>query len=141
MIKKIIFTFVGLIVFAFPVLANQQNPIDINEKACQDKAVSTYDMLQCSSQAYSAWDLEMNHYYDLLAKTLNHTQKSALLSAQKNWLNFRDSNFALLDSTIGTKDGTIYPGVIVGEKKDIVKQRALELKQYYEIMSDKYFTQ
>jgi len=69
-------------------------------------------------------------------KRLPSEQKSELLKAQKSWLSFRDNGFTFVNSSIREKQGTMYLNVASGERREIVKQRALQLKEYYSIISE-----
>lgn len=137
MIKKILFTFIFSIFLVLPALATQVELIDKNEDACLQKAVSTADMLKCTTIANTAWDKEMNKYYNLLIKKLPTTQRTDLLKAQKAWLIFRDNDAGFVNSSIRDgKQGTMYINIASGERRELVKQRAIQLRNYYQIISE-----
>jgi len=136
MIKKILFSVICICLFSLGSLAEEIYPIDKAEDACISKTSSTDAMLKCTASAYDSWDKEMNKYYNLLMKKLSAEQKSELLKAQKSWLAFRDNDFKLINSSIKEKQGTMYLNVASGERREIVKQRALQLKEYYSIVSE-----
>lgn len=136
MIKKIIFSIICICLVSSAVFADEVNPIDKAEDACISKTSSTADMLKCTAIAYDAWDKEMNKYYNLLMKKLSTEQKSELLRSQKSWLAFRDNSFTFINNSIREKQGTMYLNVASGHRREIVKQRALQLKEYYSIISE-----
>lgn len=136
MIKKILFSVICICLLSIVVFADEVNSIDKAEEACISKTSSTDAMLKCTAIAYDAWDKEMNKYYNLLMKRLPSEQKSELLKAQKSWLSFRDSSFTFINNSIREKQGTMYLNVASGERREIVKQRALQLKEYYSIISE-----
>jgi len=136
MIKKILFSISCICLLSLVAFAEEVYPIDKAEDACISKTSSTADMLKCTAIAYDAWDKEMNKYYNLLMKKLPAEQKSELLKAQKSWLSFRDNGFTFINSSIKEKQGTMYLNVASGERREIVKQRALQLKEYYSIISE-----
>lgn len=136
MIKKILFSFCFICLLSVVVFADEVNSIDKAEDACISKTSSTDAMLKCTVIAYDAWDKEMNKYYNLLMKKLPTAQKSELLKAQKSWLAFRENSFTFINSSIREKQGTMYLNVASGNRREIVKQRALQLKEYYSIISE-----
>lgn len=136
MIKKILFSIGCIFFLSLVVFAEEINTIDKAEDACISKTSSTDAMLKCTAIAYDAWDKEMNKYYSLLMKKLPVEQKSELLKAQKSWLSFRDNSFTFINRSIREKQGTMYLNVASGERREIVKQRALQLKEYYSIVSE-----
>lgn len=137
MIKKILFTFIFAIFLVLPVLATQVELIDKNEDACMQKAISTADMLKCTTIANTAWDKEMNKYYKLLMKKLPTAQKNDLLKAQKSWLLFRDNDASFVNNSIrDSRQGTMYINIAGGERRELVKQRAIQLRNYYQIISE-----
>ena len=114
----------------------QDNPIDKRLKHCLDSTQSTtLSMIECTYQAYTEWDQELNKYYKLLLKEFGESQSSVLLkSAQISWLSYRDKEFGLIDK-IYDNDGTMWGPIRVNRRMEIVRSRALELKEYYEIMT------
>lgn len=136
MVKKILFSICCICLLSIVVFADEINPIDKAEDACISKTSSTDAMLKCTAIAYDSWDKEMNKYYNLLMKKLSTEQKSELLRAQKSWLAYRDNNFTFINNSIREKQGTMYLNVASGERREIVKQRALQLKEYYSIISE-----
>lgn len=136
MVKKILFSVICICLISLATFAEEVYPIDKAENACISKTNSTADMLKCTAIAYESWDKEMNKYYNLLIKKLSVEQKSELLKAQKSWLSFRDNSFTFINSSIRKKQGTMYLNVASGERKEIVKQRTLQLKEYYQIISE-----
>ena len=136
MVKKIFFSIICFFILSLISFAGEFNVIDKAEDACINKAVSTTDMLNCTATAYDAWDKEMNKYYNLLMQKLSAEQKSALLKTQKSWLAYRDNSFTFINDSIKEKQGTMYLNVASGERRAIVKQRALQLKEYYQIISE-----
>lgn len=136
MIKKILFSIICICLLSLVSFADEVNSIDKAEDACISKTSSTSEMLKCTAIAYDVWDKEMNKYYNLLMKKLSAEPKSELLRAQKSWLSYRDNSFAFINSSIREKQGTMYLNVAGGERREIVKQRALQLKKYYQIISE-----
>ena len=56
-----------------------------------------------------------------------------LKEAQREWIVYRDKEYRLIDSHyLSQLQGTMWHPVAAGEKMEIVKERALKLKGYYE---------
>ncbi len=136
MIKKILLTFIISVFWALPLFAEQVDLIDKAEDFCIGKAVSNSDMLKCTDAARDDWGKEMNKYYNLLMKKLTATQKNELIRTQKAWLVFRDDNAIFINSSIKNMQGTMYLNVASGEIRELVKQRAVQLRNYYKILSE-----
>jgi uncharacterized protein YecT (DUF1311 family) len=69
-------------------------------------------------------------------RTLNAKQKEALRLSQLEWIKHRDLEFKFLDSMFDTFQGTMYIPMRIGARLDIIKRRAVELKQNLEIYQD-----
>ena len=113
-----------------------QHPIDKALDACIDKNGSTAGMVECTDKAYAAWDKELNKNYGELMRALNPKQKEALRLSQLEWIRHRDLEFKFLDSMFDTFQGTMYIPMRVGARLDVIKQRAVELKQNLELYQD-----
>jgi uncharacterized protein YecT (DUF1311 family) len=114
----------------------QTHPIDIAYSKCLDVAQSNVDARECSAKAYDMWDKELNKYYTILMKILNDNGKTALKTAQLQWIKYREAEFKLGNEIIGTKPGTMWLQVTASSAMNFVKRRALELKEYYEILDE-----
>jgi uncharacterized protein YecT (DUF1311 family) len=116
-------------------LSAQEKEIEFQLKKCLDKDYSTAGQLNCTYAATKSWDLQMNKYYNLTLKKLPKAQQSKFISAQKAWLKFRDAEFALIDDYYYyVKEGTMYQVIGANEKSNIVKDRAKQLKVYYDVL-------
>lgn len=129
--KKILFIIAILTVFALPLFAKDID-IDKYEEACCAKNSTTAGMLQCTINANIMWNKELNKYYNLLMHKLSPTEKQDLKSAQLAWLNFRDKEYKNIDNVYNKIQGSMYINISAGSKRNIVKQRAWQLKDYYE---------
>lgn len=138
---KKIFT-VAILFFIFAVqnaaLADaKKHPIDLAEEKCLAKAYSTADMRNCTNQAISSWFGEINKADTLLKKTLSKEQYIIFENSKEKWKAYQLAEFELINTLIHDKGGTFYTVVATGSKREIVKQRALELNGYYETVTDK----
>ena len=108
-------------------------PIDKAERDCIAKVYSTYDMSQCSYKAMDMWFKEIDKYLGLLKTVTSEEDYSNILKAQEDWKKYQESEFVAL-SIIMNKQGTMYQNVAVGNKTNVVKERALELKDLYDTL-------
>ena len=110
------------------------NSIDKKLKECLDSGnnYTTTGMIECEVRAKNAWDVELNKYYKLLTQTLSAGEKEKLKTAQKNWLVFRDAEEAFSSAMYGNMQGTMWSVTKISVDENLVKQRALELKAYYD---------
>ena len=109
------------------------HPIDKTERDCIAKVYSTYDISQCSYKAMNMWFKEIDKYLGLLKTITTEEDYTNILKAQENWKKYQESEFVAL-SIIMNKQGTMFQNVTVGNKTNIVKERALELKELYDTL-------
>src|SRR6266852_2824245 len=113
-----------------------QHPIDKALDACIDKNGSTAGMVECTDKAYAAWDKELNKNYGELMRALNPKQKEALRLAQLEWIKYRDLEFKSIDSVYDTLKGTMYIPMRISAHLEVIKKRALELKDRLDLIKD-----
>ncbi|CAN5384929.1 hypothetical protein BH10BAC1_BH10BAC1_20000 [soil metagenome] len=106
--------------------------IDVTLNTCLDSNQTTVGMMECAGQARDAWDKELNKYYKLLMSKLTDIEKAKLKTAQKKWLEYRDTEFDASGTIYYDQDGTMWKIVAVNRQVEIVRQRALDLKSYYD---------
>lgn len=113
-------------------------PIDSAYAACLEVPdnQSTYGMIDCATKARDAWDKELNTYYKLLLPMLSSDEKEKLRTAQRNWLAYRDSELTFYGTMYGNMQGTMWRVAAAERSVEIVRQRALELRTYYEILTE-----
>jgi uncharacterized protein YecT (DUF1311 family) len=118
---------------------NQVNDsIELKFTKCLDDSLSTAGMCNCTIQAMNSWDKELNKNYNLLMKSLSQPNKEFLKSAQKEWILYRDKEFELINKIYYTElQGTMYYPMAWNSKLEIVKKRALELENYFELLKEK----
>ena len=93
-------------------------------------------MVQCTDQAYAAWDKELNKNYGLLMQNLKPQQKEALKAAQLEWIKQRDLEFKFIDSVYDALQGTMYIPMRIAARMEVVKHRALELHEYLDLVKE-----
>ena len=128
--KKSIFI---LFLLTINILSFAQNKIDADLEKCLSKDNSTAGQRSCINSARNSWDKELNKSYLSLSQKLTKNGKKELVEAQRSWMKFRDSEFKLIDKYyFDVKKGTIFYVIAENKKLEIVKERALQLKDYNE---------
>lgn len=112
------------------------NPIDRAEEECIAKASSTYEMNRCSVIAQKKWEQEIQNSLDTLKKNLTEDDYAVIEKSQQAWNEYKIAEYELIDKIISYKQGTMYSNVKEGLRTDILKQRALKLKEYINIYND-----
>ena len=116
----------------------QQHPIDQFEADCKEKDWSTAGMANATYEARLKWAEEISKYYKLLLNELDDENKAKLIESQRAWVKFRDLEIDLINSVYGKMAGTMWIVISACLKCEIVKQRALDLGEYYfHVMDDK----
>jgi uncharacterized protein YecT (DUF1311 family) len=119
-------------------IEGDKNSIDIALENCLDidSNQTTVGMMECAYTAEEAWDKELNKYYRLLMQNLAEEDKALLKTAQKNWLTYRDSERDFEGSAYYNLQGTMYRVFAADRYMEITKERAEDLRVYYEMMFD-----
>lgn len=110
--------------------------IDRRLAECMIKDETTAGMTNCLLEAYDMWDGELNRICGELRKRLRPEGRAALKAAQSEWLQYRDLEFALIDSIYSGFDGTMYTPMRVEDRMNLLKNRAMELKSYIDLMEN-----
>ena len=136
--KKLTSIIVPLLLFSIYASAQEKkgekNPIDERMAKCLsiDSNMTTLGMNNCVYAARDEWDKELNKYYKLLMDSISADEKAKLKEAQRSWILYRDNETKFSYTLYGNMDGTMWTNVSAMRSLEIIKQRALELKVYYE---------
>jgi uncharacterized protein YecT (DUF1311 family) len=125
-----------LVPFSVSAEKAKKHPIDKMQEDCIKKDDSTAGMANCTYKAQDMWDKELNKNYNALMKKLSPTDREVLKSAQKKWLEFRDSEFKLIDALYSKLQGTMYIPMRASELKEIVRKRAMDLSAYLDLTGE-----
>ena len=117
-------------------LNEQKYPIDKIEENCLSNKSSTQEMNECTFKAMDAWNKEIEKYLALLKHITSKDDFENIQLSQKNWEIYRDSE-VIVYNLIQQKEGTMYQNVSAGFKRELIKQRAIELKSLYETLMNK----
>jgi uncharacterized protein YecT (DUF1311 family) len=93
-------------------------------------------MVECTDKAYAAWDKELNKNYLELMRALRPKQEEALRLAQLEWIKYRDLEFKSIDSIYDTMQGTMYIPMRIAAHMEVIKKRAVELKNYLDLVTE-----
>lgn len=115
----------------------EKHKIDKELETCMDKNPSTAGMVECIEKAIKQWDEELNKNYKLLSGVLDGEGQENLKKAQLEWIKFRDAEIKMIGSVYSKKEGTMYVPMSCDSVMEITKKRALELKSYYELITEK----
>lgn len=122
---------------AFSQETAEKHAIDIALDKCIDKNPSTQGTIGCLDEAYKKWDIELNKNYKALTLKMDAKQKAALLAAQRKWIEYRDLEFKTQLSIYETMKGTMFQPMIANDRMEVVKKRALDLKNYLDLFEMK----
>ena len=112
------------------------HPIDKAFEACTEKDPSTAGMVQCTDMAYKKWDQELNKNYLSLMRKLKPADKLTLKASQLAWIKYRDAEFKSVDSVYAMLQGTMYIPMHEARRMEIVKERALSLATYLDLIKE-----
>ncbi|KAM3100347.1 lysozyme inhibitor LprI family protein [Phormidesmis sp. 146-12] len=107
-----------------------QDPIDKELEDCLGKNPSTSGQLNCLRRAYDQWDEELNRIYKELRQRLDFQGQEVLKAAQLKWIEYRDKEFALIDTLYSGQGGTMQLVFNAARRVAIVKTRVSELHRY-----------
>ena len=95
-----------------------------------DNATDQATMNQCAAQQNKTADKELNALYQQINARLknNPEAKNLLVSAQRSWIGFRDSECKF--SASGVAGGSVYPLIYSNCTTDLTKQRVEAFKTY-----------
>ena len=136
--KKLFLIFIFLIFLSccYSTAQTTMHPIDKAEQDCISKTADTQVMNQCSIIAQKEWEKEIKKTLSELKSVLDKESYKSLINSQNSWEKYKIDEFRSIDKMLENKQGTMYLNVDKGLKVDIVKQRALKLKEYLNTVND-----
>jgi uncharacterized protein YecT (DUF1311 family) len=111
-----------------------KHPIDKALAACLEKNMSTGGMIQCYATATTSWDRQMNTDYKKLMGKLDTKGKTALKTAQLQWIKFRDAEMDTISGVYSKTDGTMYRPMAAEDVMTITRARAQQISGYLETL-------
>lgn len=132
--KKI---FIFIVVFClFAVKSSAMNEIDRDELKCINETSSYKEMMACTNKARTLWEVEIEKYYQMLLTELPDKQVRNLTASQNRWTKYKETEFKMIDELLKRKVNIEGKNIACGLKKDIVKSRAIYLKDYHELFHE-----
>ena len=114
-------------------LEENLHPIDKAERDCIAKNMTTAGMSNCSYIAMDEWFKEIDKYINLLKDVTSKNEYNNILEAQTQWKKYQEAEFKAVSILIN-KQGTIYQNILAGKECNLVKQRAYDLKSFYDYL-------
>ena len=108
--------------------ARPQHPIDRAFDACDEHSIGHAGHLNCLGKALMSWDREIDRVYRALHAKLTPSAQRALEKSQRAWIQFRDSERALLAEFYNHIDGSMWRQCHAGDLMELSRDRALALQ-------------
>ena len=67
---------------------------------------------------------------------LDDNAKDKLKEAERKWIEYRDLEFKNIESIYLKKEGTMYLPMLAIDKMNVIKTRALQLRDYYQLVTE-----
>lgn len=108
--------------------------------ASLDSLINNYETLglqQSLSLLSKEVDRRLNYYYNEIMNRsgIDDSSKNMLQISQRNWINFRDSEFQYISSQFKGLYGSMYPKITLIQQVKVVAHRVKELKSYNKLLS------
>jgi uncharacterized protein YecT (DUF1311 family) len=103
---------------AFAQKLNCNNSTNLNQS----------ELNQCAYLFYQTEDKKLNQAYKKVVATLEASRKQKLVTAQQNWIKFRDTSCDFERSEV--EGGSIAPMIYYGCMQQLTKVRTKELMNY-----------
>jgi uncharacterized protein YecT (DUF1311 family) len=129
--ERFIIFLIAIGVYNLASVVQGANSIDERKDACISQDPSAAGMTKCNNEARRHWMAEMDKYYSLLMKRLDKDAKDKLKESQTAWKESRDTQLKAIDNS-HSKKTDMHANVKAVVYEQLVKERALQLKIYYE---------
>lgn len=115
-----------------PAAAAEPDPIDRRLDAClgAPEGGTTTGQVICLTEAYDAWDKQLNAAYKALMDKLDPPSKTLLRDAQRQWLAYRDADRAFQGGPWVQDQGTMMRVILNSAAVDRVRARTQALRGY-----------
>lgn len=117
-----------------PAQTHKQEAIDIEYQKCVAKDTTCGNVGNCAFIVYGKWEKQMTAIYEKLLRALKKDdEKTALRKAQAAWLAYKEATFVSYDFMFNLP-GDKWCRLRHEARIDVVRQRTLELRDYYEYL-------
>jgi uncharacterized protein YecT (DUF1311 family) len=118
-----------------PAARADGDPIDNAENDCHRQAQYVVEDTACVNKAYADWDAALNREYVSLMREMTSAQKEALRESQRQWVTYRDTYFAAMETVYAGKEGQTLPLLWAQAQVALVKTRVSELRHLQEVLN------
>jgi uncharacterized protein YecT (DUF1311 family) len=136
--RLILFVFTTLVICpkAFSQPPTKSYKIDTILNKCIDKTNGgDISIISCLQKAEMNWDAELNKTFRLLLSKLDSSDQRKLREAQRQWIIYKDKEIKFFTDVYGKQDGTMWNLSISDKRMQLIRQRTVELLDYYEILT------
>lgn len=131
-------TLAALLLFSIPAYSQEKkHPIDVAMEKAQDANPSTAGMNEAISEALKKWEVEVNKSLKHLKKVMSAEEGKALEASQKAWIAYRDAELKTQTEIYSRMQGTMWRPASSHAAMDLTRARALQLKHYEEVISER----
>ncbi|WP_340074596.1 lysozyme inhibitor LprI family protein [Leptobacterium sp. I13] len=117
----------------------QLHAIDIQNQKCHENSIpTTQAAIACETVAVEAWEQALYAYHKLLSDELSATGQKILNDTQKQWEAYFKEELAFYGMYYNElyEGGTLMRLALITKKKELLKARAVQLKNDYEAVLD-----
>ena len=115
----------------------ENHPIDVALEKKIDDDPSTAGMIEAFEWAIGEWDKLLNVNYNALMSKLDKKEQERLRASQREWIKYRDLEFAFNENYWAAFNGTMYVSFPLSFQSDFVRERALRLGYYLEDLNQR----
>ena len=92
-------------------------------------------MISCLQKAEMNWDAELNKTFKQLLAKLDSSEQRELRESQRQWIIYKDKEIKFFTDTYAKRDGTMWNLAISDKRMQLIRQRTIELLDYYETLT------
>ena len=115
----------------------EKHPIDIEMERMLEEDSSTAGIWLAYEFAMKEWDKLLNENYRALMQKLSQEEQNKLRAAQREWIKYRDLEFAFNETYWDGFHGTMYITRSTAYQWMFVRERALRLGYYLEDLAER----
>lgn len=117
-------------------ISSAMSEIDRDELKCINSTSNYKEMMACTNKARTQWEAEIEKYYQMLIGELPDKELKNLTGSQNRWEKYKEAEFKMIDELLKKKVNIEGKTIACGLKKDIVKTRAIYLRDYHELFHE-----
>ncbi len=95
---------------------------------------SSSSKVRCLQSMYAKYEVLLDQNYTKLISKLDNEHKTVIEESQKDWVKFRDKEFKIIEKLYNIDHGSDELIFMEEYKVDILKQRAVQLQQCFELL-------